>query len=423
MSIGDIHTVSKLSQSINVHEIRKDFPILGTTAYDKSLVYFDNAATSQKPIQVIKAIEEYYSNYNANIHRGVHYLSQRASDLYDGTRKVVQKFINAENENEIVFTKGTTEGINLVAQTFGRKYINAGDEIILTEMEHHANIVPWQMVCGEKGATIKIIPVNEKGELEIDKLDNLITEKTKFISIVHISNSLGTINPIKEIIRKAHKNNIPVLVDGAQSVVHNQINVQDLDCDFFVFSGHKMLGPTGVGVLYGKQKWLDKMPPYQGGGDMINRVSFKGTTFAESPAKFEAGTPNVAGVIGLRSAIDYYNKMDRKAVIKYESELLNYATGLINKIEGVKIWGQAEEKESIISFTVEGVNSLDLGLYLDTQGIAVRTGQHCTEPIMDRFKIAGTIRISFLFYNTKEEIDYLIEHLENGIKLLSDVRN
>ena len=418
MSISDTHTVSKLSQSFDVHEIRKDFPILNTTAYDKPLVYFDNAATSQKPIQVIKAIEEYYSNYNANIHRGVHYLSQRASDLFDGTRSVVQKFINAESENQIVFTKGTTEGINLIAHTFGRQIIKAGDEIILTEMEHHANIVPWQLLCTEKKAIIKVIPINDKGELEVEKLDDLISERTKLISVVHISNSLGTVNPVKEIIRKAHKHNIPVVVDGAQSIVHNAIDVQDLDCDFFVFSAHKMLGPTGVGVLYGKKKWLDSMPPYQGGGDMIKNVSFKLTTFGESPAKFEAGTPNVAGVIGLRHAIEYYNSLDRDACINYESDLLQYATKEIAKISKVKIWGEAKVKEAVLSFTVEGINALDLGMYLDTQGIAVRTGQHCTEPVMDRFGISGTIRVSFLFYNTKEEVDALLIHLVQGIKIL-----
>ena len=418
MSISDTHTVSKLSQAFNVHEIRKDFPILNTAVYDKPLVYFDNAATSQKPIQVIKAIEEYYSNYNANIHRGVHYLSQRSSDLYDGTRLVVQEFINAEHENEIVFTKGTTEGINLIAQTFGRQNISEGDEIILTEMEHHANIVPWQILCEEKKAVIKVIPINDKGELEIEKLEELISKRTKLISVVHISNSLGTVNPVKEIIQKAHSHNIPVVVDGAQSIVHTAVDVQDLDCDFFVFSGHKMLGPTGVGVLYGKKKWLDKMPPYQGGGDMIKSVSFKGTTFGETPSKFEAGTPNVAGVIGLRCAIDYYNQLDRKACINYEAELLQYATEQISKIGKLKIWGQAKQKDAVLSFTVDGVNALDLGMYLDTQGIAVRTGQHCTEPVMDRLGIPGTIRVSFMFYNTKHEIDYLLMHIVQGVKLL-----
>lgn len=418
MSISDTHTVSKLSQAFNVHEIRKDFPILNTAVYDKPLVYFDNAATSQKPIQVIKAIEEYYSNYNANIHRGVHYLSQRSSDLYDGTRLVVQEFINAEHENEIVFTKGTTEGINLIAQTFGRQNISEGDEIILTEMEHHANIVPWQILCEEKKAVIKVIPINDKGELEIEKLEGLISKRTKLISVVHISNSLGTVNPVKEIIQKAHSHNIPVVVDGAQSIVHTAVDVQDLDCDFFVFSGHKMLGPTGVGVLYGKKKWLDKMPPYQGGGDMIKSVSFKGTTFGETPSKFEAGTPNVAGVIGLRCAIDYYNQLDRKACINYEAELLQYATEQISKIGKLKIWGQAKQKDAVLSFTVDGVNALDLGMYLDTQGIAVRTGQHCTEPVMDRLGIPGTIRVSFMFYNTKHEIDYLLMHIVQGVKLL-----
>ncbi|NNC85407.1 MAG: cysteine desulfurase [Bacteroidia bacterium] len=418
MSTSDTSLKSKVSPTFDVQKVRIDFPILSKTAYDKPLVYFDNAATAQKPVQVIKAIEEYYTNYNANIHRGVHYLSQRASDLYDGTRSVVQKFINAKSENEIIFTKGTTEGINLIAQTFGRQIINEGDEIILTEMEHHANIVPWQLLCEEKKATIKVIPINDKGELELEKLDALISDKTKLISLVHISNSLGTINPVKEIISKAHKHNIPVCVDGAQSVVHEEVDVQDFDCDFFVFSSHKMLGPTGVGVLYGKEKWLDSMPPYQGGGDMIKRVSFDGTTFGESPSKFEAGTPNIAGVIGLRYAVEYYNQLDRSACTNYEKDLLEYATEQISKISSVKIWGEAKEKEAVLSFTVDGVNSLDLGMYLDTQGIAVRTGQHCTEPVMDKFGINGTIRVSFMFYNTKHEIDYLLMNIVEGIKLL-----
>jgi len=397
---------------------RKDFPILKQTAYGKPLIYFDNAATSQKPQSVIDALTKYYTDYNANIHRGVHYLSQKASQAFDDVRVKAQQFINAKSEKEIIFVRGTTEAINLVASSYGRKNINADDEIIISAMEHHSNIVPWQMLCEEKKAVLKIIPMNDDGELLFEEFEKLLSPKTKFISVVHISNSLGTINPVKRIIAKAHQHNIPVLVDGAQSVVHTQIDVQDLDCDFFAFSGHKMFGPTGVGCLYGKLNLLEDMPPYQGGGEMIQSVSFEKTTYNEVPYKFEAGTPNIADVIALGTAIDYLLSLDRKAIADYENELTEYASSKLKEIEGIRLIGTAKKKASVVSFVIDRVNALDAGMYLDTLGIAVRTGHHCTEPVMDRFKIPGTIRASFMFYNTKEEIDALVDGVKKAIKLL-----
>jgi cysteine desulfurase/selenocysteine lyase len=411
-------TLIKKESEFDVHTIRKDFPSLSQTAYGKPLIYFDNAATSQKPQVVIDKLVQYYSEYNANIHRGVHFLSQKASQAFDDVRVKVQKFINAKSEKEIIFTRGTTESINLVASSWGRKNITAGDEIIISAMEHHSNIVPWQMLCEEKKAVLKIIPMNDDGELLLEEFEKLLSSKTKFISLVHTSNSLGTINSVKEIIAKAHEKNILVLIDGAQAVVHEGINVQDLDCDFFAFSGHKMFGPTGVGCLYGKLNLLEEMPPYQGGGEMIHSVSFEKTTYNEVPFKFEAGTPNIADVIALGSAIDFINSLDRKKTTSYENELLIYATEQLKKISGIKLIGTAKEKASIVSFIIEGVNTLDAGMYLDTLGIAVRTGHHCTEPLMKRLNITGTIRASFLFYNTKEEIDEMVEGIKKAIKLL-----
>jgi cysteine desulfurase/selenocysteine lyase len=402
----------------NINKIRSEFPILSEKAYGKPLVYFDNAASSQKPKVVIDALVDYYSSYNANIHRGVHFLSQKASAAFDAVREKVKTFINAPSEREIIFVRGTTEAINLVASTYGRKNIGQGDEILISAMEHHSNIVPWQMLCEEKGAVLKVIPMNEKGELMMNELPALLTEKTKFVSVVHISNSLGTINPVKEIIRQAHAKGIPVLVDGAQSTAHEIIDVQDLDADFFTFSGHKILGPTGVGCLYGKLHLLEAMPPYHGGGEMISSVSFEKTTYNEVPFKFEAGTPNIADVIALGTAIDYWNQLDRQAVSAWEKELLNYATKLISEIPAVRLIGTAENKASVVSFVIEGVNALDAGMFLDTKGIAVRTGHHCTEPVMQFFKIPGTLRASFMFYNTKEEIDSLVENLTKAIALL-----
>lgn len=403
---------------LDVESIRKDFPILSQKIYGKPLVYLDNAATSQKPQVVIDALVNYYSTYNANIHRGVHYLSQSASAAYDAVRGKVQQFIHAKSEREIVFVRGTTEAVNLVASTYGRKNIQAGDEIIVSAMEHHSNIVPWQMLCEEKKSVLKVIPMNDAGELLMDEFDKLLSAKTKFISIVHTSNSLGTTNPVKEIIRKAHAYNVPVMIDGAQAVAHTVIDVEDLDCDFFAFSGHKMCGPTGVGALYGKTELLESMPPYQGGGDMISSVSFEKTTYNEIPYRFEAGTQNIADVIALGTTIDYLHSLDRKQTEAYEMELMHYASEKLAAIDGVRLIGTARDKASVVSFIIEGVNAMDAGMYLDTLGIAVRTGHHCTEPVMDRLKISGTIRASFLFYNTMQEVDALVEGVKKAVKFL-----
>jgi cysteine desulfurase/selenocysteine lyase len=405
-------------KSFDPNSVRKDFPILSQKIYGNPLIYLDNAATSQKPQVVIDALVKYYSEYNANVHRGVHYLSQKASEQYDAVREKVCRFINAESEKEIVFVRGATEAINLIASSYGRKNIQRGDEIIISAMEHHSNIVPWQMLCEEKGAVLKVIPMNDAGELLIADFEKLLSPKAKLISVVHISNSLGTINPVEEIIWLAHERNIPVVVDGAQSAVHLTIDVQDLDCDFFVFSGHKMLGPTGVGALYGKLKLLEDMPPYQGGGDMISSVSFEKTTYNAVPLKFEAGTQNVADVIGMGVAIDYLQSLDHKAVSAYEHQLMQYASEKLKAIPNVRLIGTAREKAGVVSFIIEGLNALDVGMYLDTQGIAVRTGHHCTEPVMKRLNIPGTIRASFLFYNTMEEVDKLVEATKSAISLL-----
>lgn len=410
--------ISQHKIKFDINNIRNEFTILSQKVYGKPLVYFDNAATSQKPQQVIDCISEYYREYNANIHRGVHFLSQKASQAYDDVRVKTKQFINAASEKEIVFVRGTTEAINLVASTYGRKNINAGDEIIISAMEHHSNIVPWQMLCEEKNAVLKIIPMNDAGELLVDDFIKLLSPKTKFISLVYVSNSLGTINPVKEIIAKAHAMNVNVMLDGAQAVSHFLVDVQQLDCDFFAFSGHKMLGPTGIGVLYGKMNLLENMPPYMGGGDMISSVSFNKTTYNEVPYKFEAGTPHVEGVIALGAAIDYWNSIDREGAIAHEEALLKYCTQKLSEIPEVKLIGTAKEKCGVCSFILKGINALDTGMYLDTLGIAVRTGHHCTEPVMTRFNIAGTIRASFFFYNTFEEVDQLVEGVKKSIKLL-----
>lgn len=414
---GEPALINKDSK-FDAYSIRKDFPVLFQTAYGKPLVYFDNAATSQKPQVVIDALSKYYTEYNANIHRGVHFLSQKASQAYDDVRKKVHQFIGSKSEQEIIFTRGTTESINLVASSWGRKNISAGDEIIISAMEHHSNIVPWQMLCEEKNAVLKIIPMNDAGELLMDEFEKLLSPKTKFISVVHTSNSLGTINPAGEIIAKAHQKNILVMIDGAQAVAHGEINVQELDCDFFAFSGHKMFGPTGIGCLYGKLHLLENMPPYQGGGEMIHSVSFEKTTYNEVPYKFEAGTPNIADVIGLGAGIDYLQSVDRKKITAYENELMKFATEKLKAIDGIKLIGTAKNKACVVSFIIEGINALDTGMYLDTLGIAVRTGHHCTEPVMKRFNIPGTIRASFMFYNTKEEIDAMVEGVKKAISFL-----
>ncbi|MBI5325979.1 MAG: cysteine desulfurase [Ignavibacteriae bacterium] len=404
---------------MDVNKIRSDFPILSRLVNGKPLVYFDNAATTQKPKDVIDKINYYYSNINSNVHRGVHYLSETASKEYEDTRKLVQNFINAKSHNEIIYTRGTTESINLVASTYGRNNLVEGDEVLITHMEHHSNIVPWQLICEEKGAKLKVVPITDDGELILSEYDKLINEKTKFISVVHISNSLGTINPIKKIIEKAHKYNIPVLIDAAQSIQHTNVNVQELECDFLAFSGHKMYGPTGIGILYGKKELLEKMPPYQGGGDMILSVSFEKTLFNSIPYKFEAGTPHIEGVIGLSEAIKYIQKIGIENISNYESDILKYATEQISDIKEVKIIGTAKEKSSILSFVIDGIHPHDIGTFLDRDGIAIRTGHHCTEPIMRRFNVPATSRASFSFYNLKEEVDVFVESLRSVIKLFS----
>lgn len=410
--------VEKSIIRFDVDQVRKDFPVLFQEVYGKPLVYFDNAATSQKPQVVIDSLKKYYSEYNANIHRGVHFLSQKASQAYDDVREKVSGFINAKSEREIVFVSGTTEGINLVASSYGRKNFSPGDEVLISTMEHHSNIVPWQMICEERGAILKVIPISDSGEILMEEYKKLLNSKTKFVSIVHTSNSLGTVNPVKEIIQLAHEYKIPVLVDAAQAVLHEQVDVQDLNCDFLCFSAHKMLGPTGIGVLFGKINLLESMPPYKGGGEMISSVSFEKTTYNEVPFKFEAGTPNIADVISFGVAIDYLLTSDRKAIAEYEQKLLSYAIKSLSDIEGIRFIGTSKNRTCLVSFVIDGVNALDVGMSLDTQGIAVRTGHHCTEPVMDRMKVPGTIRASFAFYNTMNEIDKLKEGLIKAIRLL-----
>ena len=400
-------------------DLRQQFPILNRMVKGKPLVYFDNAATSQKPQVVIDALTHYYTHYNANIHRGIHTLAEEATMAYEATRRTAQEFIGAVSEEEIIFTRGTTEGINLVAYTWGRQNIGTGDEIIISGMEHHSNIVPWQILCEEKSAVLKVIPVDDNGELVMDTYKALLNSKTKLVSVVHVSNSLGTVNPIKEIIEGAHQVGAKVLIDGAQSAVHLDINVHEMDCDFFAFSGHKVYGPTGVGVLYGKKELLESMPVFQGGGEMIKEVTFEKTTYNDLPYKYEAGTPNIADTIALKAALDFIKETGKATIRAHEEELLAYATAQFQAIPGLKIIGNAKEKVSLISFIIKGVHPQDVGVLLDNQGIAVRTGHHCTQPLMARFGIPGTIRASFALYNQKEEIDALITGLHKTIKMLS----
>lgn len=397
--------------TLDIAQIRADFPILSEKVNDHDLVYFDNAATSQKPKVVIDAISNYYTRINSNIHRGVHYLSQRATDAFEETRIKVQQHLNAAHSHEIIFTKGTTDGINLVASSYGHSFIKEGDEVIITNMEHHSNIVPWQLICAQVGASLKIVPINDAGELDLETYKKLLNEKTKLVAVNHISNALGTINDVKEITKAAHAVGAVVLIDGAQSVPHMNVDVQDLDADFYTFSAHKMCGPTGLGVLYGKEDLLNSMPPYQGGGEMIKEVFLDHSTFADLPHKFEAGTPNISEVVAFGTAIDYLNEIGWDFIHDQEKELLDYATAKLSSIEGLKIYGEAEKKASVISFLLEGIHPYDVGMILDKLGIAVRTGHHCTQPIMDRFGIPGTVRASFAFYNTTEEIDRLYEGL------------
>ena len=401
----------------DVEKIRQDFPILKREVNGYPLVYFDNAATSQTPKQVMDAIVDYYSNYNSNIHRGVHTLSQEATDKYEGARRKVQQHFNAAHPYEIIFTSGTTHGINLVANGFA-SLLKEGDEILVSALEHHSNIVPWQMLCEKTGAVLKVIPMDQNGELILSEFDKLLSEKTKVVFLNHVSNALGTVNPIKDIIEKAHQVGAAVLIDGAQAAPHIKADVQELDVDFYVVSAHKMCGPTGVGVLYGKEEWLKKLPPYQGGGEMIASVTFEKTTYAELPHKFEAGTPNICGGIAFGAALDYMNSIGFDTIAAYEQELLDYATQKLLEIEGVKIYGLAKEKTAVVSFNIEGIHPYDIGSIIDKLGIAVRTGHHCAQPIMDYFKIPGTVRASFAFYNTKEEIDIFIKAVKRAKAML-----
>ena len=414
-----METLTTISPVFDVSTIRESFPILNREVNNKLLVYLDNAATAQKPQSVIDALSNYYTNYNANIHRGIHTLAEEATAAYEATRVAVQEFIHAASAEEIIFTRGTTEGINLVAYTYGRQNIHAGDEIIISGMEHHSNIVPWQILCGEKKAILKIIPVTDDGELDMDVYKNLLSSKTKLVSIVHVSNALGTVNPVKEIIDAAHDVGAVVLIDGAQSSVHLDIDVQKMNCDFFAFSGHKVYGPTGVGVLYGKKEILESMPVFMGGGEMIKEVTFEKTTYNNLPYKYEAGTPNIADTIALKTALDFITETGKNIVRKHENELLKYATAQMEAIPGLRIIGKAKEKVSLVSFVIKDIHPQDIGVLLDNQGIAVRTGHHCTQPLMTRFGIPGTVRASFAMYNTKEEVDRLVAGLHKAIKMLS----
>lgn len=417
MSVAEKIIPVKTTSPLDVEKIRQDFPILRELIHGKPLIYLDNAATTQKPLFVIDSLHHYYRSQNANIHRGTHYLSQLATFEYEKARGKIRQFINAKDNKEIIFVRGTTEGINLVSNSYGRKFVHDGDEIIISAMEHHSNIVPWQLLCESTGAKLRVIPMNQDGELVIEEYVKLLNEKTKFVSIVHISNALGTVNPIKEIIRLAHERQIPVLVDAAQSVAHASVDVRELDCDFLVFSGHKMYGPTGVGVLYGKQELLEKMPPYQGGGDMIRTVSFEKTTYAELPNKFEAGTPNIAGGIGLGAAVDYINRIGTHAISQYENELLAYATSQLSAIKKLKIIGTAKEKAGAISFVIENVHPHDVGTLLDLEGVAIRTGHHCAQPVMQFYGVPATSRASISIYNTKKEIDALVKGLDKVMEV------
>ncbi len=401
----------------NVNKVRADFPILSREVYGKPLVYLDNGATTQKPRQVVEAMVDEYYNVNANVHRGVHFLSQQATDLHEASREVVRAFIHARSTNEIIFTRGTTESINLLAFSLGEAMVREGDEVVVSAMEHHSNIVPWQMMCERKGAQLRVIPMTDEGELQLDALEELLTERTRIVCCTQVSNVLGTVNPIKEMVRMAHDKGIPVLVDGAQSVPHMQVDMQDLDCDFFAFSGHKVYGPTGVGVLYGKEAWLEKLPPYQGGGEMIKNVTFQKTTYNTLPYKFEAGTPDYVATHALATALNYVNGLGMENIEAHERELTRYALEQLQRIEGIRIMGRAQQRDAVISFLVGDIHHLDMGTLLDRLGIAVRTGHHCAEPLMRRLGIEGTVRASFALYNTKEEVDVLVDGIERIRKM------
>ena len=406
---SNLENISTLE--FNIEQVRKDFPVLSREVYGKPLVYLDNGATTQKPLRVINRIQKIHTENNSSIHRGVHYLSEMNTEAYENARKIVQKYLNARSEKEIIFTSGATASINSVAFSFGEKYILEGDEIVISEMEHHANIVPWQMLCERKKAVLKIIPFDDRGELLWEEFETLLNEKTKIVAITHVSNSLGTVNPVKQIIETAHKRGIPVLVDGAQAIQHTKVDVTELDCDFYVFSGHKVYGPTGIGVLYGKEKFLEEMPPYQGGGDMVDKVTFKKTTYNELPFKFEAGTMNYVGAIGFSEALLYLEELGLDNIEAYEKRLLDYAMNKLSQLGEITFYGTAQNKISILSFLLEGIHQYDAGMVLDKMGIAVRTGTHCTQPVMEHFGIDGTIRASMVFYNTFEEVDRLYDAL------------
>ena len=402
---------------LDIRKIREDFPILSRTVYDKPLVYLDNAATTQKPLCVLDAMRDEYLNVNANVHRGVHYLSQQATDLHEAARETVRRFVNAASVNEIVFTRGTTEGLNLVASSFCEEFMTEGDEVIVSVMEHHSNIVPWQLQAAKRGIAIRVIPMDECGDIDMDAYKAMLNERTKLVSVAHVSNVLGTINPVKEITRIAHEHGVPVLVDGAQSTPHFRVDVQDIDCEFFVFSGHKMYGPTGIGVLYGKESWLDRLPPYQGGGEMIESGTFEKTVFEKLPFKFEAGTPDYVATHGLATAINYIESIGIDNISAHEKELTGYCMKKLSEIDGMRIFGTSAHKDAVVSFLVRDIHHLDMGTLLDRLGIAVRTGHHCAQPLMDRLGIQGTVRASFALYNTKEEIDILA----NGIARVSQM--
>jgi cysteine desulfurase / selenocysteine lyase len=407
------------AELIDVERIRRDFPTLQERIRDKPLVYLDNAATTQKPLTVIYALQRYYATENANIHRGVHFLSQQATFAYERSRARIRQFINAEENPELIFVRGTTEGINLVAQTFGRQQIGAGDEIIISYMEHHSNIVPWQMLCEEKGAKLQVVPINDSGEFLFDEYEKLLSERTKLVAVTHASNALGSINPVKKITSLAHRWGAKVLIDGAQAVAHLPVDVRDMDCDFYAFSGHKLFGPTGVGVLYGKRELLEEMPPYHGGGEMIRSVTFEKTTYNDLPNKFEAGTPNIAAGIAMEAAIDYVNAIGRERIAAYEADLLDYGTECLSQIDGLNLIGTAREKVGVLSFTLDAAHPHDIGTILDTEGIAIRTGHHCAQPVMQRFGVPATARASFAFYNTRAEIDALAAALRKVIEVFS----
>ena len=409
MTISVHHERAKAVNSFDIGAVRRDFPILTRKVHGKSLVYLDNAATTQKPISVVEAEKSFYLTCNSNIHRGVHTLSEEATAAYEGVRESVRNFIGAAKTQEVIFVKGTTEGINLVAHSYGLKNVRKDDEIIITGLEHHSNIVPWQLLCEQTGAVLKVVPLQDDGSISIDDIERLLSVRTKLLAVAHISNALGTVNPVKQIVRMAHDHKIPVLIDGAQAVAHRKVNVQDLDADFYAFSGHKMYGPTGVGVLYGKESLLESMPPYQGGGDMIKSVTFEKTTYNDLPYKFEAGTPNIAGVIGLGAAVNYLRSMDAAALEAHETDLLDTATAALEQIDGIRVIGTSKDKAGVLSFVTKNIHPHDVGTILDGEGIAVRTGHHCAQPVMDRFRIPATVRASFGMYNTKQEIDRLVE--------------